>query len=266
MSISGIEVYNDYNSIQISSSSINMVLYAKGTVTTIAPTTPYLFYADPSGRNYYAGEVCTSKASYTSPADWPVGGFWAFSCASPVGILYSITAPAVDTGSQQGSFSLACDGAVGTQITWYYFCPCDVLTPAASGVGIQVFDEFGAMVYDSSYPIAKPWNSEVPDVGPDTIDLKTYSIRLGSGRTYAYVLPTVKGWQAGTTVRSTSGIYTYYDMINRPTALSISSNVLTIKNIRGSLEQFQQSNGIATAGQYWTKVGSGGLLLDVTGL
>lgn len=265
MSISGIEVYNDYNSIQISSASINMVLYAKGTVTTVAPTAPYMFY-DAGYTKFYAGEVCTSKASYASPADWPVGGFWAFSCTSPIGILNNITAPAVDTGSQQGFFNLACDGSVGTQVTWYYFCPCDVLTPASSGVGIQVFDEFGAMVYDSSYPIAKPWSTGVPDVGPKTINLKTYSIKLGAGRTYAYVLPTVRGWQAGTTVRYTSGIYTYYDKINRPTALAISSNTLTIKNIRGSLVEFQQSNGIAAAGEYWDKIGSGGLLLDVTGL
>lgn len=263
MAVSGVEVLNNYSNIQISSSSTNMVLYAKGTVTTgtgITPT-PQLI---PGSSTYYQGDYSASVVGYTSPTNWPANGIWAFSCSQPIGLRSqgSISSPTSNTG-QSGSFALACNGAAGTVVTWYYFCPCDMLTPATHGVGLQVFDESGALAYDSTYPPMVPYGG-ISYASPDTIDQLNYSLTYPAGRNYAVAFTGSVGSQRGTVSRGKLGSLDLYDIIYRPSCIGINGNVLTLRNIRASIALFVQSAGIS--GEYYLKSYAAGLVIDVTGL
>lgn len=251
----GIRVFNDSNTIVIDSDSTNFVFHSKGTLSTRTPPADRQIMPFGSGTDLlrYEAYYCTSMCNINLFGA-PTGGVFAIQCASniaPSQFSYPIT-------SSNGAFmELACEGAVGTTVNWWYFVPVNKLGPSTAGQGLRVFRSNGQIAYDSGYlPIkyvdfkggaGSPGNNATG--GPYTYE---------TGKQYALLLSCGGGYMGGK--QRASGIYDY---VNIGVGGRVSSNVIYTKDVVGASTGYSLYSGVPYNPLYFSW---GIVIVDVTGL
>lgn len=247
--VAGFQVFNNSNTIQITSETINLGFYAKGSIATVAPQARY--QVTPT---LYLGDKCTSKATYAN-SSFPVGGVFAFSCASRIAAL-NIYTPRT---SSNPSFSLACNGPIGTIIDWWYFAPMSGITPSSSGAGMQIFDSSGNLAYDSNYHPIKFIDFLSADQNTATSWKQGYAgtRTYPSGRTYAMAHANACNLRATQVITGS-----WKDLDTMAVMGYISGNSITFEPQIGSIN----SSVFTPLSEYWQYNDWGVMVLDVTGL
>lgn len=241
----GLRVFNDANTIVIDQDLINFVFHSKGSVTTAAPpadlmVTPTTYIA------YYATSIATISLSGA-----PAGGVFAIRCAYNAAPR-TFSSPLIN-GS--GAFlELGCDGAAGTTIEWWYFCPVSELSPSTAGAGLRVFTEAGDLAFDSGYRSIKYCGFHS---GSASANGGPYS--YPSGRDYALIVSAGGHSYVGTARASGRSDFVHVGVGGR-----VSSNQIYTANVLGATDGGTTFAG-GTAGTYYYRTW-GVIVVDVTGL
>lgn len=121
----GLQVFNDYNLLQIDSDFTNLALVRKGSLSTAA---------------YSNGSVTNTRPTRASVS---VGAneIIAFSCASPTAIV----------AKDGNDVIFSTDAPAGAVITYWIFG----INGAVSNSGVQVFKEDGSIAFDSGWQLLK---------------------------------------------------------------------------------------------------------------
>lgn len=251
----GLQVFNDNGSIQFTTETFSMVLHSKGTVTTIAPI-PVQVVLPPY---QYIGDKCTSRATFSSTS-LPPNGVFAFACTEKISAKDGGTPVSASAAGGASGFNLACNGAIGTTIEWWYFCPSNNMPASGSNTGIQVFSSTGEVCYDSAYKPLRvvDFKARIQGSGTTWSQGDIGSFTYTAGRKYA-MIPCAPGGIRLSTDRGGGR----KDGDNMNVLGSISGNVVTIASQIGSI-----------AGTYITSLNSGTwyygnwavLIADVTDL
>ena len=241
----GLRVFNTANTIQIDQDSINFVYHSKGSVTTAAPpadlmVTPTTYIA------YYATSIATITLTGA-----PAGGVFAVRCSSNVAPrTYSY--PMI-TGTA-ATLALACDGAAGTTVEWWYFCPVSERSPSTAGAGLRVFNEAGDLAFDSGYRSIRYCGfhsgSGTSAGGPYT---------YAAGRDYALIVSAGGHSYVGTLRADTRRDYVHVGVGGR-----VVGNDIYTANVLGSTDGGATWAG-GVGGTYYYKPW-GVIVVDVTGL
>lgn len=184
----GLQIFNDYNTILIDSESTNFAFYAKGTITTLTPPADeYRGFG-----NEYISYYCGSYAKIALQ-NMPVNGIFALQCTSNVANLnyaspfMTATAAVIDVG---------CDGPPGTTVNWWYFAPVSNIGPSTNGAGLRVYRADGGIAYDSGHlPIN--YVDFISGGGLSEGNASRGPLTYPAGRQYALIISSGGGYYGG---------------------------------------------------------------------
>lgn len=222
----GLRVLNDSNTIVIDSESTNFAFHSKGTVTTVTPPADvYLQY----GYNYIS-YYCNSMANITlNPA--PPGGIFAVQCSANVGNLYYATPYILPNAAV---LELGCNGPAGTTVKWWYFAPVNSIGPSNSGAGLRVFNESGALAYDSGHLPIK-YVDFISGPGLSAGGANKGPFTYPAGREYALIISCGGGYYGG---KKRTNIYV--DEVNVGVGGRVNGNVVYTADVPGRASNVMQ--------------------------
>jgi len=124
----GLQVWNDALTFQIDGSTPMVTLARKGAMSSVATDFPV---------NSAAGSLCAVRIP-TSPNEI---------LATDCGYAFHMT------GIRNGSAEFIIVGTTGTTMDYWVFAPH---TPSGTNVGLEVYSETGALIYDTGRPRTYP--------------------------------------------------------------------------------------------------------------